>query len=73
MARLTFSATSDDFALDVRREGSATVIGFLQWHRGREPHFIQWTGDGCSLTIDEMEQIVEEYKTSSWRSKQVKR
>lgn len=63
MAKLTFSPTSDPDSLDVRREGKPKVIGFLQWHSDREPHFIQWDGNGSSLTIGEMQQIVEQYKS----------
>lgn len=61
MARLTFNRTSDDHSLDVRREGSFKVIGFLQWHAGKPPHFVSWNGDGSSLDLDEMQQIIDKY------------
>lgn len=57
---LTFHASADPHSLEVKRDGR--FIGFLQWHPGRPPHFIQWTGDGCSFTIDEMERIIRHWR-----------
>jgi hypothetical protein len=62
---ITFGVDMDPHSLTLDQNGKR--IGFLQWHPGKEPHIITWTGPGTSLTLSELESLVERLKKETGR------
>ncbi len=66
--KLQFSATSDPCATDVRREGDFAPIGFFYWPRGGVPYLVWAAGNGEKLSVDEMQQIIDDCKSEgAWK------
>lgn len=58
---LTFKCSMDPHSVDVERDG--VFVGFLQWHPGRDPRFVSWSGsDGMQLTLTEMQGLINKYE-----------
>lgn len=49
----------DPHSLEIKRDGKH--VGYIQWHRGREPHIIL-TGAFSSLSLTELDTVLTNYK-----------